>query len=72
MQVEPSGKAESGGLKVGDVLFSINKVPLSGSRDEAIHLVKMSPYTLTLQVERFKLYTLNTIHYYFNVTIIDQ
>ena len=54
IQVEPLGKAECGGLKVGDVLFGINKVPLSGSRLEAIHLVKLSPHTLTLHVERFE------------------
>lgn len=52
LQLESKGKAEASGLYVGDIIFSVNHVPLSGFRSEAIKLVKMSGHTLTLEIER--------------------
>lgn len=51
-QLEKGGKAECGGLFVGDVVYSINNVQLSGMRSEAIQFVKQSGHRLVLEVER--------------------
>ena len=40
-------------LQAGDEMVSVNGVPLSGSRQEAICLVKSSHKTLTLVVRRY-------------------
>lgn len=52
LQLEKGGKAESSGLFVGDILYSINSVILTGSRDDAVRMVKTSGYYLTVEVER--------------------
>ena len=41
-------------LQAGDEMVSVNAVPLSGSRQEAISLVKSSHKTLTLVVRRYQ------------------
>lgn len=41
-------------LQAGDEMVSVNAVPLSGSRQEAISLVKSSHRTLTLVVRRYQ------------------
>uniref|UniRef100_H2ZIS8 PDZ domain-containing protein n=1 Tax=Ciona savignyi TaxID=51511 RepID=H2ZIS8_CIOSA len=51
-KVEHGGKAESGGLYVGDMIHSINHVLLSGMRGEAIQLVKSAKASLLLEIER--------------------
>nr|CAB3266063.1 protein Shroom2-like [Phallusia mammillata] len=51
-KLEKGGKAECGGLFVGDVVYSINNVPLSGMRSDAIQFVKQSGHLLVLEVER--------------------
>ncbi|XP_076159624.1 protein Shroom2 [Alosa pseudoharengus] len=51
-KVEEGSKAAVAGLQVGDELVSINSVPLSGFRLEAICLVKSSHKTLTLTLKR--------------------
>jgi len=53
MQLEKGGKAECGGLFIGDVIYSINSVSLSGLRSEAIALVKQSGHMLVLEIERY-------------------
>ncbi|XP_078494982.1 uncharacterized protein LOC100184762 [Ciona intestinalis] len=51
-KLEIGGKAEGGGLYVGDVVHSINDVLLNGMRDEAIQLVKASQQNLVMEIER--------------------
>ncbi|XP_034145647.1 protein Shroom2 isoform X2 [Esox lucius] len=51
-KVEDGGKAAAVCLQAGDEIVSINTVPLSGSREEAICLVKGSHRTLALVVRR--------------------
>ena len=41
-------------LQAGDEPVSVNGVPLSGSRQEAVRLVKSSHRTLTLVVRRYR------------------
>lgn len=52
-QVEEGSVAASVRLRAGDEMVSVNAVPLSGSRQEAICLVKSSHKTLTLVVRRY-------------------
>ena len=52
-QLEKGGKASGAGLYVGDVMYSINGVVLTGSRNEAVQMVKASGNTLTVGIERF-------------------
>nr|XP_018672167.2 protein Shroom2-like [Ciona intestinalis] len=52
-KLEIGGKAEGGGLFVGDVVHSINNVLLNGMRDEAIQLVKASQQNLVMEIERY-------------------
>lgn len=54
-QVEEGSKAAAVCLQVGDELVNINKIPLSGYRQEAICLVKGSHKTLSLVVRRYVL-----------------
>ncbi|RVE74159.1 hypothetical protein OJAV_G00038460 [Oryzias javanicus] len=51
-KVEEGSKAAAVCLQVGDELVNINKIPLSGYRQEAICLVKGSHKTLSLVVRR--------------------
>ncbi|CAJ1087646.1 protein Shroom2-like isoform X1 [Xyrichtys novacula] len=51
-KVEEGSVAASVHLQAGDKMVSVNAVPLSGSRQEAICLVKSSHKTLTLVVQR--------------------
>ncbi|KAM9333977.1 protein Shroom2-like [Symphorus nematophorus] len=51
-KVEEGSVAASACLQAGDEMVSVNAVPLSGSRQEAICLVKSSHKTLTLVVRR--------------------
>ncbi|KAG8004539.1 Protein Shroom2 [Nibea albiflora] len=51
-KVEEGSMAAAVCLQVGDEMVSVNAVPLSGSRQEAITLVKSSHKTLTLVVRR--------------------
>ncbi|CAN9498167.1 unnamed protein product [Ophioblennius macclurei] len=51
-KVEAGSVAASVRLQAGDEMVSVNAVPLSGSRQEAICLVKSSHKTLTLVVRR--------------------
>lgn len=55
VQVEEGGKVESlqQPLQVGDELIVINDVELTGSRQEAVALVKGSYKTLQLTVRRY-------------------
>lgn len=50
--MEEGSAAAAVRLQVGDVLVSVNSVHLSGSRQEAISLVKSAHKTLTLVVRR--------------------
>uniref|UniRef100_A0A4W5S0J1 PDZ domain-containing protein n=1 Tax=Hucho hucho TaxID=62062 RepID=A0A4W5S0J1_9TELE len=52
IQVEEGSKAATVSLQVGDEIVNINTVPISGSRQEAICLVKSSHKTLALVVRR--------------------
>ncbi|XP_074520478.1 protein Shroom2-like isoform X2 [Halichoeres trimaculatus] len=54
-KVEEGSLAASVSLRAGDTMVSVNSVPLSGSRQEAICLVKSSHKTLTLVVRRSKM-----------------
>ncbi|TKS66509.1 Protein Shroom2 [Collichthys lucidus] len=56
-KVEEGSVAAAVCLQVGDEMVSVNAVPLSGSRQEAITLVKSSHKTLTLVVVRRQRYT---------------
>nr|XP_043908658.1 protein Shroom2-like isoform X3 [Solea senegalensis] len=51
-KVEEGSAAASVRLQAGDEMVSVNAVPLSGSRQEAICLVKSSHKTLTMAVRR--------------------
>ncbi|XP_026160651.1 protein Shroom2 isoform X2 [Mastacembelus armatus] len=51
-KVEEGSKAAAVSLQVGDELVSINEIPLTGYRQEAICLVKGSHKTLSLAVKR--------------------
>ncbi|XP_047211839.1 protein Shroom2-like isoform X3 [Girardinichthys multiradiatus] len=51
-KVEQGSMAATGRLRAGDEMVSVNATPLSGSRQEAICLVKGSQKTLTLVVRR--------------------
>lgn len=51
-QVEEGSRAALAQLQVGDEMVSINAVPLSGYRQEAICLVKSSFKTLALGLKR--------------------
>ncbi|KAM9383751.1 protein Shroom2 isoform 2-T2 [Pholidichthys leucotaenia] len=51
-KVEEASKAAAVGLQVGDELASVNDIPLSGYRQEAICLIKGSHKTLSLVVKR--------------------
>ncbi|KAL7866599.1 hypothetical protein AOLI_G00144130 [Acnodon oligacanthus] len=51
-KVEEGSRAASAQLQVGDEIVSINAVPLSGYRQEAICLVKSSYRTLDLGLKR--------------------
>lgn len=53
-KVEEGSVAATVCLQVGDEMVSVNAVPLSGSRQEAISLVKSSHRTLTLVVRRYQ------------------
>lgn len=53
-QVEDGSVAAAVRLQAGDEMVSVNAVPLSGSRQEAICLVKSSHKTLTLVVRRYR------------------
>lgn len=63
-QVEEGSVAAAVCLQAGDEMVSVNAVPLSGSRQEAISLVKSSHKKLTLVVRRYhnimKSYTVNS------------
>lgn len=52
MQVEEGSAAAAVRLQAGDVMVRVNTVPLGGSRQEAISLVKGSHKTLHLVVRR--------------------
>uniref|UniRef100_A0A8C6L4T3 PDZ domain-containing protein n=1 Tax=Nothobranchius furzeri TaxID=105023 RepID=A0A8C6L4T3_NOTFU len=52
--VEKGSMAALVRLQAGDEVVSVNAVPLSGSREEAICLVKGSHKTLTLVVRRYR------------------
>uniref|UniRef100_A0A3B5AK15 PDZ domain-containing protein n=1 Tax=Stegastes partitus TaxID=144197 RepID=A0A3B5AK15_9TELE len=52
-KVEEGSVAAAVRLRAGDEMVSVNAVPLSGSRQEAICLVKSSHKTLTLVVRRY-------------------
>uniref|UniRef100_A0AAY4CX39 PDZ domain-containing protein n=1 Tax=Denticeps clupeoides TaxID=299321 RepID=A0AAY4CX39_9TELE len=52
-KVEEGCKAAVAGVLIGDEIVSINAVPLTGYRQEAISLVKRSHNALTLVVRRF-------------------
>lgn len=52
-QVEQGSVAAAVCLRAGDEMVSVNAVPLSGSRQEAICLVKSSHKTLTMVVRRY-------------------
>lgn len=52
-QVEEGSVAAAVCLQAGDEMVSVNAVPLSGSRQEAISLVKSSHKKLTLVVRRY-------------------
>ncbi|MED6252852.1 hypothetical protein ATANTOWER_018046 [Ataeniobius toweri] len=54
MQVEEGSMAAAVRLRAGDEMVSVNATPLSGSRQEAICLVKGSQKTLTLVVRRYQ------------------
>uniref|UniRef100_A0AAQ5YF12 PDZ domain-containing protein n=1 Tax=Amphiprion ocellaris TaxID=80972 RepID=A0AAQ5YF12_AMPOC len=54
-KVEEGSVAAAVRLQAGDEMVRVNAVPLSGSRQEAICLVKSSHKTLTLVVRRFGL-----------------
>lgn len=54
VQVEEGSVAAAVRLQAGDEMVSVNAVPLSGSRQEAICLVKSSHKTLTLVVRRYQ------------------
>lgn len=51
-KVEEGSAAAAVRLQAGDEMVSVNAVPLSGSRQEAISLVKSSHKTLALVVHR--------------------
>ncbi|XP_060923085.1 protein Shroom2-like [Limanda limanda] len=51
-KVEPGSVAAAARLQAGDEMLSVNAVPLAGSRQEAICLVKGSHKTLALVVRR--------------------
>uniref|UniRef100_A0A3B4YSB9 PDZ domain-containing protein n=1 Tax=Seriola lalandi dorsalis TaxID=1841481 RepID=A0A3B4YSB9_SERLL len=53
-KVEEGSAAAAVHLQAGDEMVSVNAVPLSGSRQEAICLVKSSHKTLTLGVRRYR------------------
>lgn len=53
VQVEAGSVAAAVCLQAGDEMVSVNGVSLSGSRQEAIALVKSSHRTLTLVVRRY-------------------
>uniref|UniRef100_A0A3P8PPK0 PDZ domain-containing protein n=1 Tax=Astatotilapia calliptera TaxID=8154 RepID=A0A3P8PPK0_ASTCA len=53
-KVEDGSVAAAVRLQAGDEIVSVNSVPLSGSRQEAICLVKSSHKTLTLVVRRYR------------------
>lgn len=53
-KVEEGSAAATVCLQAGDEMVSVNAVPLSGSRQEAISLVKSSHRTLTLVVRRYR------------------
>lgn len=52
-KVEEGSVAAAVSLQAGDEMMSVNAVPLSGSRQEAICLVKSSHKTLSLVVRRY-------------------
>uniref|UniRef100_A0A3Q0SKL8 PDZ domain-containing protein n=1 Tax=Amphilophus citrinellus TaxID=61819 RepID=A0A3Q0SKL8_AMPCI len=52
-KVEEGSVAAAVRLRAGDEMVSVNTVPLSGSRQEAIRLVKNSHKTLTMVVRRY-------------------
>lgn len=52
IQVEEGSAAAAVRLQAGDVMVRVNTVPLGGSRQEAISLVKGSHKTLHLVVRR--------------------
>lgn len=54
VQVEKGSAAAAVHLLAGDEMVRVNAVPLSGSRQEAICLVKSSHKTLTLVVRRYR------------------
>lgn len=54
VKVEEGSAAATVRLQAGDEMVSVNAVPLSGSRQEAISLVKSSHKTLTLVVRRYQ------------------
>lgn len=53
VQVEEGSVAAAVCLQAGDEMVSVNTVPLSGSRRQAISLVKSSHKTLTVTVRRY-------------------
>lgn len=53
-KVEEGSAAATVCLRAGDEMVSVNTVPLSGSRQEAISLVKSSHRTLALVVRRYQ------------------
>uniref|UniRef100_A0A4W4E703 PDZ domain-containing protein n=1 Tax=Electrophorus electricus TaxID=8005 RepID=A0A4W4E703_ELEEL len=53
-KVEEGSRAASAHLQVEDEIVSINGVPLSGYRKEAICLVKSSSKSLTLEIKRWR------------------
>lgn len=53
-KVEEGSAAATVCLQAGDEMVSVNAVPLSGSRQQAISLVKSSHKTLTLVVRRYQ------------------
>uniref|UniRef100_A0A8D3E728 PDZ domain-containing protein n=1 Tax=Scophthalmus maximus TaxID=52904 RepID=A0A8D3E728_SCOMX len=53
-KVEKGSAAAAVHLLAGDEMVRVNAVPLSGSRQEAICLVKSSHKTLTLVVRRYR------------------
>lgn len=52
-QVTPGGKADQKGLKDHDYLITINGTPCAnGTHNEALHLLKLSGWTMSLTIQR--------------------
>nr|XP_039255422.1 protein Shroom2-like [Styela clava] len=51
-KLENRGKGEASGLRVGDIIISVNHVVLGGIRREAVELIRRAGDRLMLEVER--------------------